>query len=87
MGRRSCGKDVYVAVKTDVREETHLELIIILVIILILFGGWRLPKISRSIGRTIGYLKKATTEKTGGEAKAKKEETEKEKKEGNDRNR
>ena len=55
-----------------------MELIIIIVIILILFGGWRLPKISRSIGRTFGYLKKATTEKTDGEAKTKKEESEKE---------
>ena len=60
-----------------------MELIIIIVIILILFGGWRLPKISRSIGRTIGYLKKATTEKTDGEVKAKKEEPEKEKKDNN----
>jgi TatA/E family protein of Tat protein translocase len=55
-----------------------LELIIVIVIILILFGGWRLPKISKSIGRTIGYLKKATTEKTDGETKTKKEEPEKE---------
>jgi TatA/E family protein of Tat protein translocase len=39
-----------------------LEIIIVLVIILILFGGWRLPKVSRGIGRTIGYLKKAATE-------------------------
>jgi TatA/E family protein of Tat protein translocase len=55
-----------------------LELIIVIVIILILFGGWRLPKISKSIGQTIGYLKKATTEKTEGETKTKKEEPEKE---------
>lgn len=55
-----------------------MELIIVIVIILILFGGWRLPKISRSIGRTIGYLKEATTEKTEGEAKTEKEEAEKE---------
>jgi TatA/E family protein of Tat protein translocase len=55
-----------------------LELIIVIVIILILFGGWRLPKISKSIGQTIGYLKKATTEKTDGETKTKKEEPEKE---------
>jgi TatA/E family protein of Tat protein translocase len=55
-----------------------LELIIIIAIILILFGGWRLPKISRSIGRTFGYLKKATTEKTDGETETKKEEPEKE---------
>ena len=58
-----------------------MEIIIILIIILILFGGWRLPKVSRSIGRTIGYLKKATTETTGGEAKEKGEEPKKEKKE------
>ena len=55
-----------------------MELIIIIAIILILFGGWRLPKISRSIGRTFGYLKKAATEKTDGETKTKKEEPEKE---------
>jgi len=55
-----------------------LELIIVIVIILILFGGWRLPKISKSIGQTIGYLKKATTEKTDGETKTKKEEPDKE---------
>ena len=60
-----------------------MEIIIILIIILILFGGWRLPKVSRSIGRTIGYLKKAATETTGGEAKGKEEEVKKEKKEGN----
>lgn len=60
-----------------------MEIIIVLVIILFLFGGWRLPKISRSIGRTIGYLKKAATEKTDGEAKAKEEELKKENKEGN----
>jgi TatA/E family protein of Tat protein translocase len=60
-----------------------LEIIIILIIILILFGGWRLPKVSRSIGRTIGYLKKAATETPGGKAKAKEEELEKEKKGGN----
>lgn len=60
-----------------------MELIIVIIIILILFGGWRLPKISRSIGRTIGYLKKATTEKTEGEAKVKEEELEKKKKENN----
>jgi TatA/E family protein of Tat protein translocase len=59
-----------------------LELIIVIVIILILFGGWRLPKISRSIGRTIGYLKKATTEKTDMEDEIKKRDLEKEKKEG-----
>jgi TatA/E family protein of Tat protein translocase len=58
-----------------------LELIIVIVIILILFGGWRLPKISRSIGRTFGYLKKVTTEKTEGETKEKEEELEKKKKE------
>ena len=55
-----------------------MELIIVIVIILILFGGWRLPKISKSIGQTIGYLKKATTEKTDGETKTKKEEPDKE---------
>ena len=60
-----------------------MELIIVIVIILILFGGWRLPKISRSIGRTIGYLKKATTEKTDVEAETKKRDLEKEKKENN----
>ena len=60
-----------------------MELIIVIVIILILFGGWRLPKISKSIGQTIGYLKKATTEKTDMETKEKEEELEKTKKENN----
>ena len=60
-----------------------MELIIVIVIILILFGGWRLPKISKSIGRTIGYLKKATTEKTDGETKEKEEELGEKKKENN----
>jgi TatA/E family protein of Tat protein translocase len=63
-----------------VREETDLEIIIILIIILILFGGWRLPKVSKSIGRTIGYLKKAATETKDEEVKAKEEEPEKDEK-------
>jgi len=56
-----------------------LELIIIIVIILVLFGGWRLPKIGKSIGRTIGYLKKGVSEPKGKEVKSKEESPKKEK--------
>ena len=48
-----------------------MELIIILIIILVLFGGWRLPKIGRNIGRTIGYFKKGMSESKGKEVKTK----------------
>lgn len=56
-----------------------MELIIIIVIILVLFGGWRLPKIGKSIGRTIGYLKKGVSEPKGKEVKSKEKSPKKEK--------
>lgn len=56
-----------------------MELIIILIIILVLFGGWRLPEIGKGIGRTIGYLKKGMSETKGGEVKATKDSPKKEK--------
>jgi TatA/E family protein of Tat protein translocase len=58
-----------------------LELIIVIIIILILFGGWRLPKISRSIGRTIGYLKKGMAESNKEEVNTKEEGQKKERSE------
>jgi sec-independent protein translocase protein TatA len=36
------------------------ELVIILAIILVLFGGKKLPELSRSIGESVNELKKAT---------------------------
>ncbi len=39
------------------------ELIIILVILLVLFGGRKLPELSRSIGSSIKEFRKATDEK------------------------
>lgn len=48
-----------------------MELIIIIIIILILFGGWRLPKIGKSIGRTIGYFKKGISKSKEEEVKEK----------------
>jgi len=51
------------------------ELIIILVIVLIIFGAGKLPKIAKSIGEGIKEFKKATKEKES------KEETKEEKKE------
>ena len=50
------------------------ELIIILVIVLIIFGAGKLPKIAKSIGEGIKEFKKATKEKQP------KEETKEEKK-------
>jgi sec-independent protein translocase protein TatA len=58
-----------------------LELIIVIVIILILFGGWRLPKISKSIGRTIGYLKKGMDESNKDEVNTKEEGSKKDRSE------
>lgn len=39
------------------------ELIIILVIVLVLFGGSKLPEIGRGIGEAIKNFKKATSDK------------------------
>lgn len=55
-----------------------MELIIIIIIILVLFGGWRLPKIGKSIGRTIGYFKKGMSESKEKEVKAKEDSPKKE---------
>ncbi len=41
------------------------ELIIILVIIVVLFGGSKLPQIGKGIGEAITNFKKATSEMTG----------------------
>lgn len=38
------------------------ELIIILIIILVIFGGTRLPELGRGIGKAIKNFKKATNE-------------------------
>lgn len=38
------------------------ELIIVLVIVLLLFGGKKLPELSRSMGRSIREFRKATEE-------------------------
>jgi len=56
-----------------------LELIIILIIILVLFGGWRLPKIGRNIGRTIGYFKRGMSESKGKEIQKKEVKTKEDK--------
>jgi len=41
------------------------ELVIILVIILLLFGGKKLPELSRSMGEAIRELRKGFTDDTG----------------------
>lgn len=38
------------------------ELLIILVLILVLFGGKKLPELSRGIGKSIGEIKKGLEE-------------------------
>lgn len=50
------------------------ELIIILVIVLIIFGAGKLPKIAKSIGEGIKEFKKATKEKESKEEKKEKKE-------------
>lgn len=51
------------------------ELLIILLIVLLLFGGTRLPKLSRSIGESLKNLREGFEGKTssGDEAKTKDE--------------
>ena len=60
------------------------ELIIILVIVLVLFGGSRLPEIGKGIGEAIKNFKKSTSENdeidVTPEKESKGKETEKEKK-------
>lgn len=48
------------------------ELIIILVILLLLFGASRLPKLSRSIGQSVGELQKGVQDGMDGANKDKK---------------
>jgi TatA/E family protein of Tat protein translocase len=55
-----------------------LELIIVLIIILILIGGTRLPKISKSVGKAIGNIKKGISEPKGTDETAKEEGSKKE---------
>ena len=50
------------------------ELIIILVIVLIIFGAGKLPKIAKAIGEGIKEFKKATKEKESKEEKEEKKE-------------
>ena len=47
------------------------ELIIVLVILLVLFGGAKLPKLARSLGRAQKEFKEGVTENTSAEEKAK----------------
>lgn len=44
------------------------ELIIVLVIVLLLFGGKKLPELSRSMGRSIREFRKATEEADAADA-------------------
>lgn len=49
-----------------------MELIILLIIILVLFGSSRLPEISKGIGKAIGSLKKSYSENKETDTKTKK---------------
>lgn len=55
------------------------ELIIILVIVLLLFGSTRLPKLSRSIGQSIKELRDGLTSKSSSPETKKKEKEHEEK--------
>lgn len=48
------------------------ELIIILVIILLLFGGTQLPKLSKSVGEAMRELRKGISDEDEKEGKSKK---------------
>ena len=43
------------------------ELLVILVIVLVLFGGSRLPEIARSLGKSMNEFKKSIDEGTRGD--------------------
>jgi sec-independent protein translocase protein TatA len=59
-----------------------MELIIVLIIILVLFGSSRLPTISKGLGKTIGNLKKGLSGNKKTDTKTKKEVSEEGKKGG-----
>ncbi len=46
------------------------ELVVILVILLVLFGGAKLPSLARGLGQSIKEFKKATTQEEEEKAKA-----------------
>ncbi|HWJ62247.1 MAG TPA: twin-arginine translocase TatA/TatE family subunit [Acidimicrobiales bacterium] len=46
------------------------ELLILLVVVLVLFGGAKLPKLARSLGEAQNEFKKATNETTAADAAA-----------------
>jgi sec-independent protein translocase protein TatA len=50
------------------------ELIIILIIVLVLFGGKKLPELSRNIGEALGEIRKGLTGEDKDTAKKKKSE-------------
>ena len=50
------------------------ELIIILIIVLVLFGGKKLPELSRSIGEAMKEFRKGVRESSQNEEPAKKKE-------------
>lgn len=52
------------------------ELIVILVILLLLFGGKKLPELSKSIGQSIRELRGATTDKDRRDEKVQTEKAE-----------
>jgi sec-independent protein translocase protein TatA len=48
------------------------ELLLVLVIILVLFGGKKLPELSKGIGQAIKEIRKGFTDKTDDDEKKKK---------------
>jgi sec-independent protein translocase protein TatA len=55
----------------------YQELLVILVIVLILFGGSKLPELARSLGSSIKEFKKGVSETSKEEAPAAKKDEEK----------
>lgn len=45
-----------------------MEWVIVLVIVLVLFGGARLPRLARSLGQSIAELRRASAELETGDA-------------------